>query len=107
VAELVRFLDAWRPVESLLVHCRAGIGRSTATAFVAACHRNPDVPALDIAREMRRVAPLARPNATVIRLADARMKRAGAMVAAFHATFSRLPWVDVDEGIPFEMPLRF
>lgn len=106
-AELIDFLDGWKPGESLLVHCRAGIGRSTATAFIAACYRHPDTSELDVARELRRVAPLARPNATVIRLADGRMNRSGRMVAAFDATFSRLPWVDVDEGVPFYLPLRF
>jgi predicted protein tyrosine phosphatase len=105
-AALVGFLDQWKSGESLLVHCRAGIGRSTATAFVAACHRNPGVPELEIARELRRVAPLARPNAKVIALSDAHMNRQGRMIAAFETTFQSLPWVDVAEGVPFELSIR-
>src|SRR5262249_9903879 len=33
--ELVAFIGAWRRRRPLLVHCRAGVGRSTATAFIA------------------------------------------------------------------------
>ena len=106
-AELMAFLSEWKADESLLVHCRAGIGRSTATAFVAACYRNPGVAELAIAQELRRVAPLARPNAKVIALADAYMNRRGRMSAAFESTFRALPWIDVEEGVPFELPTRF
>lgn len=106
-AALMAFLREWKDDESLLVHCRAGIGRSTATAFVAACYRNPDVAELTIAQELRRVAPLARPNAKVIALADTCMNRRGRMSAAFESTFQALPWVNVGEGVPFELLTRF
>src|SRR5262245_61236627 len=41
VRTLLRFLEACTPQDSLLVHCRAGIGRSPAVAFIAACAVNP------------------------------------------------------------------
>ncbi len=107
IAQLLAFLDAWDASESLLVHCRAGIGRSTATAFVAACHRNPRTSELTIAVELRRVAPLARPNETLIRLADEAMKRHGRMAAAIADTGRGLEWIDVAEGVPFELSSTF
>ena len=107
VEELLIFLDGWEPNETLLVHCRAGIGRSTATAYVAACHRNPGVGERRIAEELRRAAPLARPNEKVVALADALMDRRGRMSAAIVDTGRGLGWVDVPEGRPFEIPSRF
>src|SRR4029453_1350040 len=82
ITQLLDFLERWEVGESLLVHCRMGVGRSTATAFIAACHRNPQAPELQIATELRRVAPFARPNETVIKIADTLMHRGGRMTAA-------------------------
>ena len=107
VGDLLRFIGDWGDGQSLLVHCRAGISRSTATAFVAACHRNPRAHELTIARELRRVAPLARPNASLIAIADQLMQREGRMWRAFVDTFATLDWVDVGENVPFEMDSRF
>jgi predicted protein tyrosine phosphatase len=106
IGRLLAFLDAWEPEESLLVHCRAGIGRSTATAFVAACHRNPETPELRIAGELRRIAPLSRPNEKLVEIADALLERRGRMLAAIVETGRGLPWADVDEGLPFELSSR-
>ncbi len=107
LASLVAFVEEWNPASPLLIHCRAGIGRSTAAAFVAACHRNPDVPEIEIAKELRRVSPLARPNETVVRVADQMLGRRGRMSAAIEETGRDLPWVDVMEGEPFSLPIRF
>src|SRR5678816_3428422 len=35
---LLRFLNRWNPEKCLLIHCRGGISRSTAVAFIAACY---------------------------------------------------------------------
>lgn len=107
IAQLLAFLTAWDANESLLVHCRAGIGRSTATAFVAACYRNPHVSELNIAIELRRVAPLARPNETLVKLADTVMDRNGRMSAAIANTRRGLAWIDLPEGQPFELASQF
>ena len=42
VSGLIDFLETWDPHTPLLSHCWAGISRSTATAFIAACLHNPD-----------------------------------------------------------------
>jgi predicted protein tyrosine phosphatase len=106
IGRLLTFLGSWGPDESLLVHCRAGIGRSTATAFVAACHRNPETSELRIAAELRRIAPLSRPNEKLVEIADALMERRGRMLTAIVETGRGLPWVDADEGLPFELASR-
>jgi predicted protein tyrosine phosphatase len=103
IAELVAFLEEWNGDGTLLVHCRAGIGRSTATAFVAACVRQPGVPELDLARHLRAVAPLSRPNEKIVHLADVALGRGGRMSAAIAQTGRGLPWIDVMEGVPFEL----
>ena len=63
----------------------------------------------DVATTLRQVAPLARPNETLIRLADDAMKRDGAMSRAITDTGRDLPWIfdDVDVGKPFEMTSTF
>ena len=92
------FLTAWDRRDPIIIHCRAGIGRSTATAFIAACLKNPHTDDREIAVELRRASPLARPNETLIRLADGEMRRDGRMREAIAETGHDLPWIDVDEG---------
>jgi predicted protein tyrosine phosphatase len=106
VAKLLAFLDGWDSAELLLVHCRAGIGRSTATAFVAACYRHPRASEHDVAITLRRAAPFARPNETLVELADRAMNRGGRMSAAIAETGRGLPWLDVEEGEPFNLEVQ-
>src|SRR5918999_6039861 len=42
VARLIAFTHSWDRATPLVVHCFAGISRSTAAAFVAACALNPE-----------------------------------------------------------------
>jgi predicted protein tyrosine phosphatase len=104
IVQLINFVAAWDRGEPLLVHCRAGIGRSPAAAFIVACFCNPGTLEREIAVSLRRVAPLARPNETLIRLADDVLGRNGRMSAAIASTGRNLPEIDVDEGEPFRMP---
>src|SRR5262245_1192881 len=41
VARLIDFAQAWDRRAPMVIHCYAGISRSTAGAFVAACALNP------------------------------------------------------------------
>ena len=52
VANLIGFLKDWDPATPLLVHCWAGMSRSTATAFIAACLHNPEAEEEVIAAEI-------------------------------------------------------
>jgi predicted protein tyrosine phosphatase len=107
VQELIRFVRGWERRAPLLIHCRAGIGRSTAAAYVAACLLSPAVSELEIAVTLRRASPLARPNETLVCIADRVMGRNGRMSEAISSTGRGLPWIEVDEGEAFEVPLDF
>jgi predicted protein tyrosine phosphatase len=104
---LLAFLSTWERSAPILIHCRAGISRSTATAFIAACLYNPHADEGEIAAALRRASPLARPNGTLIELADAALSRSGRMSKAMKETGRGLPWIEVSENVAFEMPSSY
>jgi predicted protein tyrosine phosphatase len=107
INELLAFLANWTRQIPILIHCQAGIGRSTATAFITACLHNPQAEELEIAKTLRRISPSARPNIALITLADAALQRNGRMIQAINQTGENLPWLTVSESIPFELPSKF
>jgi len=82
VTRLVAFGRGWDRARPLVIHCWAGVSRSSASAFVLACEKNPHVDEADIARELRRVSPIAWPNRLIVALADDLLGRGGRMVDA-------------------------
>ena len=44
VAKLVDFVQSWDQQAPILIHCYAGLSRSTAAAFISLCALNPRVP---------------------------------------------------------------
>ena len=82
VGDLLRFVRAWPRAAPLVVHCYAGISRSTAGAFVTACALNPNRDEATIARAIRDASPTATPNRRIIALADRMLGRNGRMVMA-------------------------
>lgn len=103
VLEIISFLGAHDPDEALLIHCFAGISRSTAAAFVAACVYNPQTDEMDIARELRAASPTAFPNARIVAIADELLGRMGRMNAAV-ASMGR--GVVSGMAAPFSLPAR-
>ena len=103
VARLLDFAAGWDTARPMLVHCWAGVSRSTAAAFVIACQRAPTRSEREIARALRAAAPYATPNPLLVRLADTALGRAGRMSAAV-AEIGR--GADAFEGALFELPLR-
>ena len=79
------FLDRWDRTRPLVVHCWAGVSRSTAGAFTAMCLFRPDLPETEIASRLRARSPEATPNARIVALADARLNRGGRMIEAVEA----------------------
>jgi len=82
VGDLIRFARAWPRQAPLVVHCYAGISRSTAGAFVTACVVNPQRDEAQIARAIRNASPTAMPNMRIVTLADRLLGRDGRTVAA-------------------------
>src|ERR1700759_3155754 len=81
VATLVEFVRGWDRAAPLVVHCWAGISRSTAAAFVTVCALKPERDEREIAWAIRRASPTATPNIRIVRFADALLGRDGRMVA--------------------------
>lgn len=102
VARLIAFLRAWDRQAPLLIHCWAGISRSTAAAFIAACALAPEREEAEVARALREAAPSATPNPRLVALADAALGREGRMTRAI-AAIGR--GAEAFEGTPFVMPL--
>jgi predicted protein tyrosine phosphatase len=85
IDDLLNFLTGWTRAEPLVVHCWAGVSRSTAAAFIATCALEPETPERFFARSIRANSPTASPNLRRVELADARLGRGGRMVAAIAA----------------------
>jgi predicted protein tyrosine phosphatase len=82
VSDLVRFAREWDRQAPLLIHCWAGISRSTAAAFISLCALNQDGAELELARVLRRASPTAYPNRLLVALGDEALGRDGRMIAA-------------------------
>jgi predicted protein tyrosine phosphatase len=85
VGDLLRFVRAWDRAAPLVVHCYAGISRSTAGAFVTACALNPQRDEMIIARALRDASPTAMPNMRIVSLADRILGRNGRMILAIRS----------------------
>ena len=86
VADLLAFgrglLDVPHDDAYLLVHCHAGISRSTASTALVLAQALPDVPADRIFAEVLRIRPQAWPNLRILEIGDAMLGRRGELVAA-------------------------
>lgn len=82
VGDLLRFVRAWDRGAPMVVHCYAGISRSTAGAFVTICALNPQRDEMKIAQALRDASPTATPNLRIVRIADQMLGRNGRMVTA-------------------------
>ncbi len=82
VCELLDFVRGWDRQAPLLIHCYAGLSRSTAAAYITLCALNPRAPEATVARALRRASDTAVPNRLFVSLADAMLGREGRMLAA-------------------------
>ena len=80
--ELIAFVKGWDRTHPMVIHCFAGVSRSTAAAFIAACALNPRRDEFEVARAIRAASPTATPNARLVALADEALDRGGRMTAA-------------------------
>ena len=102
VQRLIDFVGRWDRAAPMVVHCFAGISRSTAGAYVAACALNPRRDEMRIAWDIRRASRTAQPNARIVAVADGLLKRNGRMVRAIETIG---PGDLAEEGDPFRLDL--
>lgn len=102
VSSLLDFVRGWERSAPMVIHCWAGISRSTAGAFITACALTPDADEAELASVLRVRAPSATPNARLVAIADRMLGRNGRMIEAIRAIGRG---EDAFEGTPFEMPL--
>lgn len=102
VARILAFGRTWDERQPMLIHCWAGISRSTAAAFVLACERSPAAEERAIALALRQAARHASPNRRIVALADDMLRRGGRMVDAVEA----MGEYDYLAAAPFEFPAR-
>jgi predicted protein tyrosine phosphatase len=103
VSKLLDFVRGWDRAAPLVMHCYAGISRSTAGAYVAACALNPHRDELTIARTLRLASPTATPNYRIVALADRALGRGGRMTTAIEQIGRG---VTAFEGDPFRLDLE-
>jgi predicted protein tyrosine phosphatase len=102
VETLIGFLKGRQGEAPLLIHCWAGISRSTASAFTAMCLFNPDHDEFRLAQQLRTLSHVATPNRRIVAFADDIMGRGGRMVDAIDAIGRG---EDAYEGIVFQWKL--
>jgi predicted protein tyrosine phosphatase len=103
IDDLLRFVRAWDRSTPLVVHCWAGISRSTAGAYTTVCALAPHRTELSIAQALRRASPTASPNRRLIAIADRALGRDGRMVAAIEAIGTGIA---ADEAVPFRLDIE-
>jgi predicted protein tyrosine phosphatase len=104
VSELIDFVAIWDRSRPMVVHCYAGISRSTAAAFITLCALKPSRDEREIATRLRSASPFAFPNPRLIGFADRLLKRDGRMIAAVQSigrgeiAFESIPFALAVEG---------
>ena len=101
--ELLGFVQGWDRAEPMVIHCFAGVSRSTAAAYIAACALDSQRDEFAIARALRAASPTATPNARLVALADRALGRRGRMNEAI-AGIGR--GQECSEGTPFALELN-
>lgn len=104
ISELLAFARSWDRSGPLVVHCWAGISRSTAAAYITLCAHNAPGHEAVIAAALRAASPTATPNPLMIAHADRLLDRGGRMVTAIET-------IGIGDmamaGLPFSLPGQF
>lgn len=96
--KLISFFQGWDRADPMLIHCWAGISRSTAAAYTALCMFRPRADEEELALELRHASPSATPNRLIVSLADEVLGRQGRMLKAIEKIGRG---ADAFEGTPF------
>ncbi|HVH81594.1 MAG TPA: protein-tyrosine-phosphatase [Stellaceae bacterium] len=93
VAELLAFgrdVEVAGDLAHLLIHCHAGVSRSTAAATLLLAQEDPMRPAQAIFAEIARIRPRAWPNLRLLELGEAALGRRGEIVPVVAAQYRRV-----------------
>jgi predicted protein tyrosine phosphatase len=101
IETLIAFARAWNRQGPLVVHCWAGISRSTAAAFITLCVLNPPGTERHFAQALRAASPTATPNFLMVELADDLLGAKGRMIDAVEEIGSGEMAM---AGTPFSLP---
>lgn len=102
IERILSFGRGWERTQPFLVHCWAGISRSTAAAYILLCDMHGPGHEQRIAKALRFHAPHAQPNSLMVRHADAVLGRKGQMIEAVESIGEP---IFVLEGEVVELPL--
>jgi predicted protein tyrosine phosphatase len=101
---LIEFARTWNHQGPLVVHCWAGISRSTAAAFITLCTLHEPGRERELAQALRAASSTATPNILMVELADDVLGRNGRMIEAIDE-------IGMGEmamsGSAFKLPSRF
>ncbi len=86
VYRILLFSQGFTLEDRILIHCRAGISRSTAIACAIACQHLPLGEEKQAVEQIRSIRSLMMPNFLIIRLADEILQRQGKLIAAVAKT---------------------
>ncbi len=103
VERLIKFVQDWPQASPILIHCWAGISRSTAAAYITLCLNNPETDENTLAMILRNASPSATPNRLIVHLADNMLGRNGRMIDAIE-TIGR--GASAWQGAVFSLPLK-
>lgn len=74
----------------LLVHCHAGVSRSTAATALILAQAHPELPAREVLDAVSRIRPRAWPNLRILEFGDDLLGRGGDLVTAVGAVYRRV-----------------
>jgi predicted protein tyrosine phosphatase len=100
VRSVIDFATRWDREKPMVVHCYAGVSRSTAAALISVCALRPERSEREVAALIRQRSPTATPNLKLVAVADDILGRGGRLHDAA-ASIGR--GQDCFEGVPFRL----
>ncbi len=102
VRSVIGFATGWDREKPMVVHCYAGVSRSTAAALISVCALRPERSEREVAALIRQRSPTATPNLKLVAVADDILGRGGRL---YDAAASIGRGQDCFEGVPFRLEI--